>query len=497
MDHLETCEGAAASGPAISGGVVSRVARAKRIGVSTVIALTAMLFVFSSAPASYADSAGPAPLTYVAHAMYPAEEPDPPDAPATAAVVTFDATGGTVSPASVTIDFGAKYGTLPTPKRAGYTFTGWFTAKSGGQQVTPSTKVPSEPEITLYAQWSARTYTVNFDPRSGTVKPTSKTVKFGSSYGTLPNPDRYGYNFAGWYTSKSGGDLITASTKMTQPGTQTLYARWTGKSHTVKLVAQGGKVSPASKKVQYGSTYGTWPTATRAGYALQGWYTSASGGTRVYSSTQVTTLSNETLYAQWTSKSYKVTFDPNGGSVGKKSKSVKNGATYGSLPTPSRPNYSFSGWYTATSGGKKIVSSTAVKLSGPTTLYARWSKKSNHWVDVDLTYQTLKMMDGNKVVATFPISSGKLSTPSPSGTFRVYAQTADQSMGGYKHVKWCTWFYPNVAIHTAYWHNEFGKKAVSHGCINMREANAKTIYYWLKIGSTVYVHGKWKGYLPS
>ena len=491
MSHLETSDGARAS-------VIT-----KRVATGALVVLTSLLFAFSSAPASFADptdpgtpdpSASASQTDPAADPALPTDDTDQPDPPATAAVITFDANGGTVTPTDVTIDFGAKYGTLPTPKRAGYTFAGWFNA--AGKQVTASSKVPSDPAITLTASWTAKTYTVQFNPRSGKVSPTSKTVKFGSSYGTLPNPDRYGYNFAGWYTASSGGDKVTASTKVTTTGTQTLFAHWNGKTHTVKFAPQSGKVASASKTVKYGSAYGAWPTASRTGYKLQGWYTRASGGTRIYTTTKVTTLANETLYARWTANTYKVSFDPNGGSVGTKSKTVTYNATYGSMPTPTRSGYSFTGWYTDTSGGKHIVASTAVKLTAPTTLYARWSKMSNHWVDVNLTNQTLKMMDGDTVVATFPISSGKLSTPSPAGTFRVYAQTADQSMGGYKHVKWCTWFYPNVAIHTAFWHNEFGKKTVSHGCINMREANAKTIYNWLKVGSTVYVHGKWKGYLP-
>ena len=51
-----------------------------------------------------------------------------------------------------------------------------------------------------------------------------KYVSSGGTYGTLPTPTRSGYDFAGWYTSASGGSRVTASSRYT---TNTLYAHWT------------------------------------------------------------------------------------------------------------------------------------------------------------------------------------------------------------------------------------------------------------------------------
>jgi uncharacterized repeat protein (TIGR02543 family) len=77
--------------------------------------------------------------------------------PSTAAV-GFDFAGGTGSSAPITLTFGQPFGTLPSPgTRAGFTFDGWFTAASGGTQVTASTVVTEEllALTTLYAQWTA------------------------------------------------------------------------------------------------------------------------------------------------------------------------------------------------------------------------------------------------------------------------------------------------------------------------------------------------------
>lgn len=76
----------------------------------------------------------------------------------------------------------------------------------------------------------------------------------------------------------------------------------TAKTYTVSFNANGGRVSPASMTVTSGSSYGSLPTPTRDGYTFAGWYTSASGGTKVTSSTKFTGTSNQTLYAHWEKK---------------------------------------------------------------------------------------------------------------------------------------------------------------------------------------------------
>lgn len=71
-------------------------------------------------------------------------------------------------------------------------------------------------------------------------------------------------------------------------------------SYTVTFNANGGSCSTSSKTVTYGNAYGTLPTPTRSGYTFNGWYTAATGGTKVTSSTAVSATSNHTLYAHWT-----------------------------------------------------------------------------------------------------------------------------------------------------------------------------------------------------
>ena len=106
---------------------------------------------------------------------------------------------------------------------------------------------------------------------------------------------REGYAFAGWWTSASGGTKIAVSTKVT--GNVTYYAHWTARTYTVMFNANGLSGGTTTVSRNYGQSLGTLPTLTRTGYAFAGWWTSASGGTQISSSTKVT--GNVTYYAHW------------------------------------------------------------------------------------------------------------------------------------------------------------------------------------------------------
>ena len=84
-----------------------------------------------------------------------------------------------------------------------------------------------------------------------------------------------------------------------------------------------------------------------------------------------------------------------------------------------------------------------------------------------------------------------------TGTYHVYLKTAVQDMGctpGWDYctpdVPWNTFFTGSYALHGAYWRNSFGYAgaAGSHGCVNMPVDEAKWIYDWSEIGTTVVSH---------
>jgi uncharacterized repeat protein (TIGR02543 family) len=72
---------------------------------------------------------------------------------------------------------------------------------------------------------------------------------------------------------------------------------------------------------------------------------------------------------------YVVTFDLAGGTLtaGTSTRTVRNGSTYGTMPTATKDGFTLDGWFTEAAGaGTEITAATTVSLSGPQTLYASW-----------------------------------------------------------------------------------------------------------------------------
>ena len=302
--------------------------------------------------------------------------------------VTWNANGGTVSPASTTKTHGSTLGTLPTPTRAStaeysYTFAGWFTAASGGTQITASTTVTGN--VTYYAHWTAtkRSYTATFNGNGGsTPSPSSITKEYNTALGTLPTCTRTGYTFLGWYTASSGGTKISTTTVVTKD--ITYYAQWSINSYTLTFNPNGGTVTPTSKDLEYNSAYGTLPTPTRASdaqytYTFAGWYTAATGGTQVTATTKMA-AKDTTVYAHWTSntRSYTVSYKTTYGTLNRTSQSVaynsKGSCTLTMPNNTAEFTYTFVGWYTAANGGGTKVGSELTletpAITGTVTYYA-------------------------------------------------------------------------------------------------------------------------------
>ena len=369
-------------------------------------------------------------------------------APVVDHTLSFDANGGSVTEASRKVNEGIEYGILPTPTRSGYVFNGWFTAASGGSKVDGS-EIMGTSDVTLYAQWSKEVnpHTLRFNANGGSVSETSRKVNEGAAYGTLPTPTRSGFNFLGWYTDQPGGTKVSSSTKM---GTKdvTIFAHWEAISHTLSFNANGGSVSQSSKKVNEGAAYGTLPTPTRTGYGFNGWYTAATGGTKVSSSTKMGTK-DVTVYAQWTANAYTLTLDPNGGSVSESSKVVKADEAYGTLPTPTRTGYTFNGWYTAKSGGTKVSSSTKMGNANA-TIYAQWTVNS---YTVSFNANGGSVSESSRTV-NYGAAYGTL--PTPTRDYYTFNGWYTAASGGTKVSNTTAMGSSNVTLYAHWTQNGFG-----------------------------------------
>ena len=175
-------------------------------------------------------------------------------------IVKLNPNSGTVSSETIQLYYDGKYAGLPEATRTGYNFNGWYTSADGGTQVDANTVVNQTSEHTLYAHWSKDKFLITFDAKGGTAEAVSKLVSYDNSYGVLPNAEKSGYIFDGWYFDEQYTTQLTPDTKVQITGNQTFYAKWSLKQYIVTFDANGGSVEVQSKKVTYGKTYGVLPT---------------------------------------------------------------------------------------------------------------------------------------------------------------------------------------------------------------------------------------------
>lgn len=143
--------------------------------------------------------------------------------------ITYNANGGSGAPGKQTKWYGTTLKLSTTkPTRTGYTFKNWSTDFGDGSvYFNPGGNYTRNSAATLYANWTANTYTVSYNANGGTGAPSSQTKTYGVTL-TLSStkPTRTNYNFLGWATSATGAVEYQPGASYTKNGAVTLYAIW-------------------------------------------------------------------------------------------------------------------------------------------------------------------------------------------------------------------------------------------------------------------------------
>ncbi len=170
----------------------------------------------------------------------------------------------------------------------------------------------TQPATTTPAGQTNSSYTITFDGDSATTAPTPATMTItapATTVGLLPaNPEKTGYDFAGWWTEKNGaGSAFTVTT--TVGASMTVYAKWTAvtipppESCVIQFNANGGTGTMASQTMPVASPVAlTAKTFARYQHDFLGWATSDTGAV-AYADGAIPTVQagTLTLYAVWLS----------------------------------------------------------------------------------------------------------------------------------------------------------------------------------------------------
>ena len=321
--------------------------------------------------------------------------------------VTFDVNMEGVTPVDMQTVKCNKTANEPTvPTKEGYKFLGWF-EKDAAEPFDFDTTITHKTELT--AKWT-KLYKIIYHGNGGLLLKDGKTFEHVTSAWLEPGQPtnlkdgvftREHYTFTGWAISADGEkaydakqhNVIFPDTVFDADGNVHLYAAWTAVEYLIS-VDYRLKDDPAGGNVWVATIKGTVEddlieklnaeVATKnlndkfVGYTpnFDHWFYASDkseipAGTMAIPTGRLPEPNLIMVYLKGTPNEYTVTFDPNGGEVEPTSKTVTFDDTYGELPTPTRTNYNFKGWYL---NSTKITADTVVKTAENHTLKAAWSR---------------------------------------------------------------------------------------------------------------------------
>ena len=237
-----------------------------------------------------------------------------------------------------------------------YEFVGFGTGD------TPTDKVNTKTwnitgNTTYYVFYKHKLYTVTYS--KGTYGSGSNQTANKLHGETLALADkgaftRTGYTQTAWNTNTDGKSGTSYALKANYTSNQaiTLYPTWTANRYTITWNANGGSVTPTPSTYTYDGDPVPLPTLTRTGYTFNGWFTAASGGTKISDVGKTNKpASNTTYYAQWTENTYTVNIVANPAEAAKTLTLGSQQVGINAVTISATPNvgYQFVNW-TATDG---------------------------------------------------------------------------------------------------------------------------------------------------
>ena len=280
----------------------------------------------------------------------------------------------------------------------GSTSVTWGTAikpASTGSLTASSTSVNIGADVTLTPSLTSNQTINDINSTSYSISPNSGASISGNTF-TATKAETY--TVTATITYNPDGYTSLTSTVSPAPTVTIKVNPW-----TITWDPNGGSITPTSSTYD-GATAVSLPTPTRTGYNFDGWYTAASGGTKINDiGTTTKPTSNVTYYAHWTPKTYTITLNANGGASNGSATATYNSNTVKNATYPTRTDYRCNGYYTAASGGTLVLYTTgtlAKNVSGYTDADGNWTKDAAATLYAQWTY------DVTEYAVTFGAGTG-------------------------------------------------------------------------------------------
>ena len=284
--------------------------------------------------------------------------------------------------------------TLPQDvRREGYAFVGW----KEGENLLSSSFTPTS-DVTLIAQWKVGTCKVTFHANYEGGEEETISVEYGSFVTEAPVLTRPGYVFRYWMALPEGEEVDLATYPI--KGDYDFYASWRNEAvQELEVTIHAGVYEDAPEDIvltlDQGESIKKSNSAlkvSRTGYKLEGWtlLVPSDGSTYSIDESPASNLPSLVsfpfkpqescvLYAVWTIETYSVIWNynytdaPTTNGVYQVDKILSKDSVTKPAIDPVRTDYSFAGWFTASSGGSEVDFSQDIKITHNTGYYAHWT----------------------------------------------------------------------------------------------------------------------------
>ena len=212
-------------------------------------------------------------------------------------------------------------------------------------------------------------HTVNFYVDDDLVQTVS--VSDGGKVSAPSSDVTAGYTVNYWNSKEDGGYkwLFSAYTVTSDID---LYADFTYNDYTITYVDSKYNTVIDSLSVTYDKSYTLSKIDNQTGWTFSGWKDSDGNSFANFGTYRI--ANDLTIYANWVANQYTITLNPNNGIVSSTTVTATYDSTY-ELPTPTRTNYVFLGWYDF--NDKKVSSKATWKGTENVTYTAKWTNIQN------------------------------------------------------------------------------------------------------------------------
>lgn len=217
-------------------------------------------------------------------------------------------------------------------------------------------------------------YNLNLELNGGILTSPEEWVTYLSGKVTkLPTPIKDGHVFQGWFENELfEGEAVTKITSDVT-GDKSYYAKW-AQQFTITYNTYDGQLNDSAQTSYLEGDSFSLQTPYRDNDMFLGWYTNPEFTGEPIENITETTKGDLVLYAKW-AKKCSITYNENGGELNSSNPTSYFEGNSLSLPTPTRDNYTFLGWYTNPEFTGEPLDSITQDTKGDLALYAKWAQQ--------------------------------------------------------------------------------------------------------------------------